>query len=185
MLPPQGRTTINALSNSFHRKPIIVNHAHDPLTFLIMIIIIKIMAALTGRKKKHSKKRDKILDAIRSTSSHPGASWVYERLKPLFPHLSLGTVYRNIKGFREEGELVSVGVVRGEERFDARVQPHPHFICSGCGKIVDIDESIDKTQEMPGGFIIPPNLYVDPRKTVLYGLCGDCRKTDKKGATTV
>ncbi|MDR0670272.1 MAG: transcriptional repressor [Treponema sp.] len=143
------------------------------------------MAVLSGRKKKHSRKRDEILGLIRSTTSHPGARWVYERLKPLFPRLSLGTVYRNIRSFREEGELASVGVVQGEERFDGRVQPHPHFICSRCGKIVDIDGSMDKNQGMPEGVIIPPDLYVDPRKTVLYGLCGDCRKADEKGMTTV
>ncbi|MDR2375472.1 MAG: transcriptional repressor [Treponema sp.] len=140
--------------------------------------------ALPGRKKKHSKKRDEILDLIRSTSSHPSARWVYEQLKPLFPRLSLGTVYRNIRTFREDGDLISVGVVQGEERFDGRVQPHPHFICSRCGKIVDIEGSMDKTQGMSEGFI-PPDLYVDHRKTVFYGLCGDCREADEKGTTTV
>jgi Fur family peroxide stress response transcriptional regulator len=145
------------------------------------------MTSHSGRKKKHSKKRDEILDLIRSTSSHPSARWVYERLKPLFPRLSLGTVYRNIKTFREEGELISVGVVQGEERFDGRVQPHPHFICCRCGKIVDIDGNMDKTQGTPAGqgTVMSPELYVDHRKTVFYGLCGDCRKADEKGTTTV
>jgi Fur family peroxide stress response transcriptional regulator len=132
-----------------------------------------------GGKKKHSRKRDGILDLIRSTDSHPSAAWVYERLKPLFPRLSLGTVYRNIRGFREEGELASVGVVRGEERFDGRVEPHPHFVCSRCGKIVDIDLDMEKTQGITGGALIAPDLLVDPRKTVFYGLCGDCRRAEE------
>ncbi|MDR2135440.1 MAG: transcriptional repressor [Treponema sp.] len=148
--------------------------------------------AAPGGKKKHSRKRDEILALIRSTTAHPSARWVYERLKPAFPRLSLGTVYRNIRAFREEGELACVGVVQGEERFDGRVEPHCHFVCSGCGAIVDRDGGADKNQGGAGG-IQPPDtppapgggLYVDHRRTVFYGLCGDCRKALEEGDTTV
>jgi Fur family peroxide stress response transcriptional regulator len=139
-----------------------------------MIIIIIMVKGLVNKKKKHSKKRDEILKLIRSTGSHPSARWVYEQLKPVFPRLSLGTVYRNIKTCREEGELVSVGVVEGEERFDGRVQPHPHFICSRCGKIIDIGGDTNETIGIPGAMF--PDLYVDHRKTVFYGFCGECRQ---------
>jgi Fur family peroxide stress response transcriptional regulator len=131
-------------------------------------------------KRKHSKKRDEILRVIRSTDAHPSARWVYEQLKPAFPRLSLGTVYRNIKAFREDGELALIGVVQGEERFDGRVQPHPHFICSRCGRVIDIGG--DRNENLGGcawtegpEAEIQPGLYVDRRRTVYYGLCGDCR----------
>jgi Fur family peroxide stress response transcriptional regulator len=88
--------------------------------------------------RKHSKKRDAVLKAIRSTHSHPGAQWIYDTLKPSIPSLSLGTVYRNINVFLEEGAIVSVGTVGGEERFDGRVSPHPHLICCRCGKVADL-----------------------------------------------
>ena len=39
--------------------------------------------------KKYSHKREAILRAIQDTDTHPSASWVYERLKPEFPDLSL------------------------------------------------------------------------------------------------
>ena len=47
------------------------------------------------RTTRYSKKREAILTAIRSTSCHPSAEWVYQTLKPEHPELSLGTVYRN------------------------------------------------------------------------------------------
>jgi Fur family peroxide stress response transcriptional regulator len=140
------------------------------------------MDAVPGAgKRKHSKKRDEILNVIRSTTSHPSAQWVYEQLKPAFPRLSLGTVYRNIKTLREEGALASVGVVQGEERFDGRVRPHPHFICSRCGRVIDIGGDSNETLEgspgeEPPEAEIQPGLYVDHRRTVFYGLCEDCRK---------
>ena len=92
--------------------------------------------------KKYSRKREAILNAIRSTASHPSAEWVYNRLKPDFPDLSLATVYRNIAEFLEEGEIVSVGNVCGQERYDGTTSPHAHFICDSCGSVIDIDCSL-------------------------------------------
>ena len=130
--------------------------------------------------RKHSKKRDAILELIRSTASHPGAQWVYDQLKAEIPGLSLATVYRNIKLFQREGSVVSVGVVDGEERFDGRVEPHPHFVCSCCGRVMDYDaielppefsgvmENLKDAAHTRSGFVI------DYRKTVFNGLCAEC-----------
>jgi Fur family peroxide stress response transcriptional regulator len=133
---------------------------------------------MRGKHKKHSKKRDEILAVIRSTACHPSASWVYEQLRPDIPALSLWTVYRNINLFREEGELASLGVVQGEERFDGRVDPHPHFVCSRCGKIIDMPEIPTETLGSMGGLGKERGLKIEPRKTVFYGLCGDCQASE-------
>jgi Fur family peroxide stress response transcriptional regulator len=148
---------------------------------LIIVIIIDFGDGMDSTARKHSKKRDAILGVMEATGSHPGARWVYEELKPHIPGLSLGTVYRNINLFREEGKLISVGVVKGEERFDARVQAHPHFICTKCGKVIDIpgmeSGKFEKTmeKEMRDGDI-PGNLRIDYRRTTFYGLCGNCKE---------
>jgi Fur family peroxide stress response transcriptional regulator len=125
--------------------------------------------------RKHSKKRDAILDLIRSTESHPGAQWVYDQLKPSIPDLSLGTVYRNIAFFREEGLVESVGVVSGEERFDGDTSPHPHAVCSRCGKIIDLPD--EAKVELNRIFSVDiPNFTIDKRNTVFYGICRDCNE---------
>ena len=92
------------------------------------------------RTRKHSRKRDAILDCIRRTKCHPTAEWVYQTLKPEYPDLSLGTVYRNLVFFQEQGVVKSVGVVNGQERFDATVAPHSHFVCNGCGAVIDLHQ---------------------------------------------
>ena len=46
--------------------------------------------------RKHSKKREAILEALRSAKDHPSAEMLYSRLKSVYPDLSLGTVYRNL-----------------------------------------------------------------------------------------
>ena len=89
--------------------------------------------------RKHSRKRDAILECLRCTTSHPTAEWVYTQLKPTIPDLSLATVYRNLAMFKDEGMIDSVGVYNGLERFDFRTDPHAHFICRICGAVSDIN----------------------------------------------
>ena len=73
--------------------------------------------------KKFSRKREAILTCLHGTTCHPTAEWVYQQLKPQFPDLSLGTVYRNLAAFKAEGVIDSVGVVNGLERYDGNTIP--------------------------------------------------------------
>ncbi|MCD7756116.1 MAG: transcriptional repressor [Firmicutes bacterium] len=91
------------------------------------------------RTPKRFPKRDAILTCLKQTTVHPSAEWVYARLKPEIPDLSLGTVYRNLALFKEQGLVVSLGTVNGVERFDGNTSPHVHFICTRCGAIADLD----------------------------------------------
>ena len=49
------------------------------------------------KRENFSRKRMAILSALQETTVHPTADWVYAKLKPRYPNLSLGTVYRNLK----------------------------------------------------------------------------------------
>ena len=93
------------------------------------------------RNTKHFRKRDAILTCLRQTDTHPSADWVFAQLKPEIPDLSLGTVYRNLALFKEQGLIISVGTVAGVERFDGDTHPHVHFICTDCGKVTDLEAS--------------------------------------------
>lgn len=88
--------------------------------------------------RKYSKKRAAILEALRSTDTHPSAEMLYARLKGEFPDLSLGTVYRNLAMFVADGDAISVGTVAGQERYDADTTPHAHFVCTICGSVTDV-----------------------------------------------
>ena len=132
---------------------------------------------MTGIKKR-SRKREAVLDKIRSTTAHPSAVWVYEELRKDIPDLSLGTVYRNISVFKDEGLIISVGVVNGQERFDGNTSEHTHFICVDCGEVLDVDAELEETVnskvEAANGVDI---LY---RQLTFYGRCGKCRNTPQK-----
>ena len=123
--------------------------------------------------KRYSKKREAILDTICTADCHPSVEWVYSQLKPSYPDLSLGTVYRNVSQFKDEGTVICVGVVGGQERYDGDIKPHLHFVCQGCESVFDIQAEQDNT----GIDIHVAQKYgikVDYHNTVFYGTCKDC-----------
>lgn len=127
--------------------------------------------------RKYSKKREAILEALKNTKEHPSAEMLYARLKPEYPDLSLGTVYRNLAIFIRDGAAVSVGTVAGQERYDADTRPHAHFICSECGRVLDVccpclsalDREVEKET---GGEVIGHSLSFS-------GVCSDCLNGQK------
>jgi len=131
-------------------------------------------------ERRHSKKRDAVLEFIRSSTIHPTAKRVYEQLKPRLPDLSLGTVYRNIKVLKDEGHLSSAGIVQGEERFEGNPDPHPHAVCKCCGLIIDVPPD-EKAATGVWHSVSIPGFTADFRDTVFYGSCSLCTKTTTLG----
>ena len=92
-------------------------------------------------KRNFSSKRNAIYNAVCGTDTHPSARWVYDKLKPEIPDLSLGTVYRNIALFKDEGKVSVICNVNGEERIDGNTEPHPHFVCNKCKAVIDVEDN--------------------------------------------
>jgi Fur family peroxide stress response transcriptional regulator len=123
--------------------------------------------------RKHSKKRDEILRILRETTLHPSAQWIYDKLRLEMPGLSLGTVYRNLSLFYEEGTALRIGVVNGEERFDAITKPHPHIVCTKCNSVFDLPFLEEEVFQSIAGN--ERDYTIDYRRTVFYGVCPECR----------
>ena len=90
--------------------------------------------------QKQFRKRNAILQYLQGTKAHPSAETVYVDLKQQIPDLSMGTVYRNLNLFCQQGLASVIATVHGVERFDANTDPHVHFICNGCGIVTDLME---------------------------------------------
>ena len=123
--------------------------------------------------RKFSRKREAILQKVRSTTAHPSAEWVYSELKPEIPDLSLGTVYRNLSTLKKDGVITSVGAIRGEERFDGNICEHAHFVCEACGAVLDVDVELDRSSadevaEKLGAEVTRVN-------QLFFGKCRNCK----------
>ncbi len=112
---------------------------------------------------KPTYQRLKILEYIQKhMKTHPTAEMIYEALRKDIPTISITTVYNTLKLLSEKGLVDAVFITGTEIRFDFNTEPHHHFLCKKCGRILDISircpfaegKEIDKhqVQEVHGYF---------------------------------
>ncbi len=106
-------------------------------------------------KRRYSKQRECILNALRQTKRHPSASSIYDEVRKEIPNISLGTVYRNLSELSTGGEILKIDAGDGTERYDGCAEPHYHMICRCCHSVSDIDvpylKDLDKQVEKISG----------------------------------
>lgn len=132
---------------------------------------------------KYSRQRESIKEFLTGRTDHPTADFVYENLKQIYPNISLGTVYRNLSLLADLGEIQKLSSFGGADRFDACVTPHYHFMCTKCGKVMDIfSEQIDQNLEniasnFTGG-------QISDCKARFFGLCQDCLNEESQNPSS-
>ncbi len=124
---------------------------------------------------KYSRQREAIKEFLAHTKEHPTADTVYMHIRETYPNISLGTVYRNLNLLAEQGEIIKINCQDGSDRFDGNSKPHYHFLCKGCGRVMDVEmESIDHIIKIAGaGF----GGMVEGHVTYFYGLCPECNQS--------
>ena len=105
---------------------------------------------------KYSRQREAIKHYLASTKEHPTADTVYLHVKEDFPNISLGTVYRNLNLLTDIGEAIKIPTPDGGDRFDGNVIPHNHFLCTSCGRLLDLEldmKSIEEVNRLAGEYL--------------------------------
>lgn len=123
---------------------------------------------------KFSRQREAIKEYIFHTKEHPTADIIYMNIKEQYPNISLGTVYRNLNFLLEQGEIIKVDCGDGCDHFDGNIEPHYHFVCTQCHKLVDLDmKSIHEINDIANeGF----DGEIEGNVTYFYGTCGECNQ---------
>jgi len=126
------------------------------------------------QKLNYSRQRQAIKDCLTFSKMHPTADDVYMDVRQQFPNISLGTIYRNLKLLIDIGEVVKVSNKDGKDRFDGNPEPHNHFQCVRCNKVMDLDfdmENIHKINQLAGDNFAGE---ITSSSTMFYGTCSDC-----------
>ena len=121
---------------------------------------------------KYSRQRDAILQYLTGNTAHPTADMVYTAVRKKNPHISLGTVYRNLAQLESMGSLQKITIQGEPDRFDFRTEPHDHFICGTCGCVSDIEmpDTAHLDQEARRHF----DGEILGHHCCFYGTCRDC-----------
>lgn len=122
---------------------------------------------------KQFRKRNAILACLRQSEAHPSAEDIYHSLQKEHSDISLASVYRNLKLFKEEGLIVSLGSVNGVERLDGRVEPHVHFVCTCCSAVMDVPD-VEVPESVSCAAAQTLGCRVENMRLVLTGICKNC-----------
>lgn len=132
--------------------------------------IVRLMHDAGLRLSAH---RIAIMSLIYNGTEHPSAEMVYQKLKPVYLTLSRATVYNSLHALADKGLLRMIDIGNGTLHYDSSaLTSHAHFICRGCGSIIDIPLGITPA-ELPYGY------SVDAIEVSYKGICPDCNKHQK------
>ena len=133
---------------------------------------------ISETKLRMTKQRQIILEKLRAVTSHPTADDMYEMVRLRLPHISLGTVYRNLEILSEEGIVKKLDVGGTKKRFDGNTSTHYHLRCLQCGKVDDLDiapldDIEEKAASLSGYTVMKHSLEV-------AGVCPSCLLQNKE-----
>lgn len=98
-----------------------------------------LLARLKERGHRMTPQREAIVTALVKTHEHPTAEELHASLVAEHPTMSLATVYKTLNLLISLGEVQELAGHGDRARFDGMTDtPHPHLICSVCGRAQDL-----------------------------------------------
>ena len=102
------------------------------------------------------------------------AEEVYGRVREKYPNVSLGTVYRNLQNYSQQGLVRRTLLTDGKARFElAGNIHHHHLICLTCGETAEVPwcpVGPEVTAFMTERDFLPVSHQFE-----VYGYCRQCR----------
>ena len=121
-----------------------------------------------------------LLDILRHAKGHLDARQLYQRATEKDPRISLATVYRNLRLFKELGLVDEMHLDEARCYYEIRRSTnHYHLVCKCCGRVTEsespaVTKLLDEVQRTSD---------FDVTRAVLY-LEGYCRKCKGKEGTS-
>ena len=138
-----------------------------------MITIRKYSGQIAGRLVTNQ--RSLLLELIRQADGHLDADELYRRAREKEPRISLATVYRNLKLFKELGLIAESNLGETHSHYEIKgAAEHHHLVCLDCGQVIEFDSpliarAVAKTQREKGFDITSVQLKIE-------GYCPKCKE---------
>lgn len=133
-------------------------------------------AELTGRLRARGQRvtpqRLVLHRLLRADAQHLTAEELLERSRDALPNVSLPTVYATLDLFVELGVVRRVPGTGPAQVFDTRGDQHHHVRCTVCGRVADLDATLDGEAALAAarsaGFV------PERAEVVVTGRCAAC-----------
>jgi len=116
-----------------------------------------------------------LLDLIHQADGHLDADELYRRAREQGSSISLSTVYRNLKLFKDLALIEERHFVEEHHHYEAKVvTEHHHLVCLGCGEVVEFKSPL--TENMKRNVGRRKEFLVTNAEIHLMGYCSRCQQ---------
>ena len=124
---------------------------------------------------RSTQQRKLILEIIKQINGHVDADEIYRQARQKSPNISLSTIYRNLKFFKEL-RLVEEHPLNGMRRYyeSTSYSKHHHMVCLGCGRVFEF--TCPSTERIKSRLCREENFKVTGVDVRLLGYCPDCQR---------
>jgi len=134
---------------------------------------INYLETLHKNRRRLTRQRQVILDAICQADGHATIGEVYYRAKKYDENLDRSTVYRSLDLFVDLGIVIVAENIDGERTYElVKESRHHHLICSECGNAVEIED--DVVENFYQALRYEYKYKVDMDHLIVFGICLDC-----------
>lgn len=134
----------------------------------------ELSALLRERGLRATSQRVVMHRLLRDRDRHVSAEELLSEASERLPGVSLPTVYSTLELFEQLGIVRRVNGGGGTLLWDTRADAHHHMICRNCGRIEDMETSLDlgraRRSAARAGF------EADRAEVVVSGLCASCAR---------
>ncbi len=143
---------------------------------------LKAVAKEAGVKLTHQ--RLEIFRELAMTEAHPSADAIFRAVQGRMPTVSLDTVYRTLWMLHDLGLVTTLGPPRDGVRFEAKLEPHHHFVCVRCGLVRDFESAELNALRLPAS--VKAIGSVADAHVEVRGVCKKClaRRADEPSRST-
>lgn len=130
----------------------------------------------SGRRLTHQRRL--ILQVLEESDEHLDAEALHARVRLRDDDISLATVYRTLSVLKEMDLIEEHRLGEGHSHYEAvRGQPHYHFVCLRCGKVIEFDAPlVDRIEQQ---LCDRKGVRVTRAHLRLMGYCAQCREEVK------
>ncbi len=135
-----------------------------------------IVCTLQERGYRLTAQRRAVIDALLECGGFTDAASIFAKVRPANEHISLDTIYRNLKLLIELGIVSQINNPKRDRTMYELITdgPRQHAVCLACGKIECIErcpELADNTVRLAGN-----GFKVVNHSLAAYGYCAECQK---------
>ena len=134
-----------------------------------------LLATLQERGSRLTSHRLALIRLLATSEGHPNAMQLHDSLRAHFPTISLATIYKTLALLKDEGEILEIDLHNDSHYDGNKPYPHPHLICTHCGKIFDGDR-VTAIQNLNREIEDKYNFQISRHQIIFYGICSECQQ---------